>query len=468
MMSRRTAILGTAVLPISALPLAGMQQPIDCRYVTPEQLGWTAETTPRETAKIINQALQIARETGVTYFDNAERRIAGTIRLGGKVNIEFGSKHVWRVDYRDLSVFDKISNTEKSIFVDLAYAAGSNIRGSMKLVAANPKNMSLNERRKIPKDLVALSSSMPPPSSEISIEQINIVGFGYGLHKPDNDLKKRPLNLPFTRMNIGIAAIQYCIEAISTGNQANGFDDAVFQILRLARNCGNSVIHGTELNITSFFNYGLNFKADVEPGFIQLRAGSHYAQIPTDSLLSTGMTVVAIGAGEKIRTGRRHFTTKVLERNEGDLLLEDTPEYDFNGPFIASPPSFTLEKSGINSLHIYIEGVHDFPIQLQNGSKISTLDFKVSGGDFAGRSNYAIAVTGPATSVDLHLNAHTARTQWAKGYVGIFAANANPSGRIVTGLPFKAGHLVGDARPAQLRSSTFKSSIVLPSGLSDR
>lgn len=466
MITRRTIVVGLSFLPLACSCSAGERSPSTAgETISPEDLGWTTETDPVATAAIINRALEIARARGVTYYDNAPRRIAGTIRLGSKVIIEFGGLHRWQAVYDDLNRFDPVNQygrarygpSGKRVFVDISGAHGSIIRGPMHLTAAWPKNMSLAERAKIPADLVAMTASQPEPSGEISIETFTVSGFGHALYQGRQtgwrQLGGERAILPYTRLRVGTAHFRFCLQPITTGASGNGLDDAIFDVLRFSRNGGASILRGTELNAQSFFNYGLRESLDTEPGNISLEAGSPIARMENDiSGIERGMILAILGGGTNIGGNNIMFISEVVDVNGSELRFSDAPDQSFTGKFMANPPSIILFNSGINAIHLYVEGVHDFALALNARSKLSAPDFKVSGGEFGSRGGYAVAVMGEQTSIDIQLNPRSVNNKVVKGIVGLYTDSANPQGRIISAEP-QSGQtrhsvLVGDGRPA--------------------
>ena len=409
------------------------QQPTS-PHVTPEMFGWTPQSTPVETAAIINRALANAVERGVPYFDNAPRKIAGTVRLGGKVVMEFGTKHRWLADYSDLSRFDTVEENlaqgvtadPRHVFVDTAGARGSIIRGPMWLTGASPKNMTLAQRATIPASLVAMTATSAEPSSQITVEALTIDGFGFGFYQGSQRNPGRN-NLPYTRMQVGTAIFRFCGTAIETGEWGNGLDDATFQILRISR-CGDAaILRGTDLNAMSLFYYGLRPTEDSENATLFLTAGSDQAEF-------SGMTpyrgmVVAILPGRD----RPGFVAQV-DGVDGQLaVLSHAPAENYEGGFMADPPSMIAQNSAINVMHFYIEGAHDLPLALRAKSKASIQDFKVSRGSFTARGGTPVAILGPQTSVELEMNPRSVENPMIAGMVGLMSDKASVGGRIVSG-----------------------------------
>ncbi len=417
--NRRNLIGGAALLPMACTAAKSTVPTVHGPTISPEDLGWTSKSSPVETARIINEALQIAGEKGITYYDNAPRDIAGTVRLGGKVQIGFGSLHSWRAVYNDPNQFDVVepfrNERPKRVFVDTAGARGSIIRGPVNLLCASPRNMTLAERSKIPADLVAITATRPDPSTEISIETLTISGFGHAFFQR-NQPRAQDHILPYTRWSVGITIIRFCLAPIVTGIGGNGLDDAVFQILRLSRNAGTSVLRGTDLNIQSMFDFGLSREDDIEPGSVSLTAGRRQGFI-ANAKLEPGMIIGALG-GMKSSVGESiPFVSEIESISGGNIVFADTPDEDFSGSFVINPPSFLLIKSSLNSLHTYFEGIHNLPIQLSNGSKLSTLDLKISGGNFGARGGYAISTMDAESNANIQLNPRSVNNKWLKGLV---------------------------------------------------
>ena len=411
-----------------------MAQDSTVPHVTPEMFGWTPETDPVETASIINRTLAAAVERGVPYFDNAPRRIAGTVRLGGKVVMEFGTKHRWIADYRDLSRFSAVQENlakgvtaePRHVFVDTAGARGSIIRGPFRLTGALPKNMTLAERGKIPASLVALTATSAAPSSQITVEQLTVEGFGFGFYQGSQRNPGRN-NLPYTRMQVGTAIFRFCGTAIETGEWGNGLDDATFQILRISRCANTAILRGTDLNAMSVFSYGLRPTEDSEDAVLYLSAGSDQAEF-SGIAPRRGMVVAILPSRD-----RPGFVARV-DNVEGQLaVLSHAPEEDYQGAFMVDPPSLIAQNSAVNAMHFYLEGAHDLPLALRAKSKASIRDFKISRGSFTSRGGTPVAIMGPQTGVELEMNPRSVENPMVAGMVGLMSDNASVGGRIVSG-----------------------------------
>jgi hypothetical protein len=400
MLNRRTFLAAAAVLPVAckAQELPTGRGPT----VSPEDMGWTSETSPADTAGIINAALEKAITDGITYYDNARRRVAGTIRIHGQALLDLGAHHEWEADYSDPSLFTAFHRA-KRVFVDVAGARGTIVRGPLSLTGSRPRNMTLAGRARIPADLVAITSSAPEPSSEMTFEAVTISGFGHALYQ---GRQERPKILPYTRWSVRQAQFRFCLQPIVTGAASNGLDDAMFDVLRLSRNVGVNVIRGTDLNASSLFCHGLDPVHDVEPGSLSLTAGDATAHLPDTQ---PGTVIAALGGGNP-----GLFVSEVVETDGETVRFAEAPETDFAGRYAVNPPSFLLANSSLNAVHAYFEGIHDEPVRLENGGKLSVMDLKISGGTFAARRGYAVHGKG---EVDVGENPRTEGNRWIKGLV---------------------------------------------------
>ncbi len=451
----RRGFLGMMALPIafpsvlSGCAMAKEVGPPQVPHVTPEMFGWTPETDPVETASIINIALAQAVERGVPFFDNAVRRVAGTIRLGGKVVMEFGTKHRWIADYSNLSRFAVVEENLASgvtvdprhVFVDTANARGSILRGPMRLTGARISDMTTASRRAIPSSLVALTASNANPSAEVSIESLMIEGFGFGFYQGSQREPGRNL-LPYTRLRVGTAVFRFCGMAIETGEWGNGLDDATFDILRISR-CGDAaLLRGTDLNAASLFYYGLRPAEDAEAGTVNLQSGSNVA-ILRGFAAEPGM-VLAVHPGRD----RPGFVAEIEQLDGDRAILSHRATQDYSGAFLIDPPSLIAQNTAINVLHYYIEGMHDLPLALRSRSKATIQDLKISRGSFGARGGAPVSVMGRQVSVDLNLNPRSVENPMVAGMVGLLTANAEVAGRIVSGARLGAENAaVLDTRP---------------------
>ena len=428
--------------------------------VTPEMFGASESSNPVETAQSINRALAAAVERGVPFFDNAVRRIGGTVRLGGKVVMEFGTMHRWVADYSDLSRFATVEQNPtdgstpepRHVFVDTAGARDSIIRGPMRLTAALPDNMTLAGRAAIPASLVALTASSSAPSAQITIEQVNIEGFGYGFYQ-GSQRRGAANTLPYTRMQVGTAVFRFCLNAIETGEWGNGLDDATFQILRISR-CANGIfLRGTDLNAMSLFHYGLNLQEDAENASVDLEAGSDVA-IFNGFQPERGMSFAILPGRD-----RPGFVARIDRVDGNEAVLSHVPQENYAGNFVANPPSTTAQNSAVNAMHYYIEGAHDLPLVLRARSKVSIRDLKVSRGSFTARGGTPITILGPQAGVEVELNPRSMENPMVAGIVGLMGDNASVGGRIVSGsrLSRERGGVI-DTRPGRRRSGERPSS----------
>jgi hypothetical protein len=166
------------------------------------------------------------------------------------------------------------------------------------------------------------------------------------------------------------------------------------------------------------------------------------------------MVIAALGGGKLDDGSDIPFVSEIVRLNGSSATFADVPDSNYSGPFVADPPSFAFQNSGLNSLHAYVEGFHDYPIALLRLGKISARDFKVTGGHLAARAGYAIAVMGDSTSIDIQLNGRSVDNPNLRGIVGIFTDDGNPAGQVISAGPLASGtRLLGDARPPGRRRS---------------
>jgi hypothetical protein len=397
--------------------------------VTPEMFGWTASSTPAQTAVIINAAIRHARTKGLKFVDNGKRTIKGTITLGGPLTMEFGANHAWTFDYSDLvrdytQIMESkrgdagYSGSGRYVAVDTSGAGSSSIRGRMTLIAAPITKMDVETRALIPGRLVAFSAATKN-ANEITIEALSIFGFGYGIFQGDFRGQGRSI-LGQTRLNVRFLFFRHCLVPMESGLAGNGLDDMFIEVLRISRCGGTMLIRATDLNAGSIFNYGLNPDRDNEPGTIALKAGSNRATLsqPHRRLKVGDVIAVKHGNLNKDRTNQIPFVSRVAAVSGTGVTFDDAPDQSLSGQnFLINPPSMRILNGSLTSMHHYVEGTHDVPVHLDTNARFASNDFKASDGEIGCRRNTPILATGMSAAVRITLNTRTMNDEF-KALIG--------------------------------------------------
>lgn len=375
-LSRRMALIAAAGL---ALPAHGRD------FLKPEDFGARGDDR-HDDARALNETFAAALKTGRPVMALGTYYATETIAPGGAFVLLCGPQFHLRFDpkgqYRAVPRREgaDIGPSGVGVAFDLASCRGSTVTGPFTISAANPSNMTMSERERIPNTLCALGTSSFEPAGETVWDRLTIQGFGYGFYQGDMRGRGRK-TLPFTRIAVRHLQTFFTLHPFRTGAWGNGLDDAWIDVLRISR-CGDSLIQATELNVGSAFNLG--FRREDAEGEWNFRPGD----LTPPPGARSGLAVAALGA---LRGDRPSQTALVCEVVAGRLATP--PEVAGQGLYFIDPPSLRLRNATLNATHYFAEQIFDRPVDVGRNASLRAVNFKISAGLLAARDRRAIHLT---------------------------------------------------------------------------
>lgn len=300
--------------------------------------------------------------------------------------------------------FDQYVGTGKYVALDSTGSVNTRIVGALTLKTdVDVSDMTLARRQGFNPHLVAYGASVYPGGYEITIDTLDLYGWGYAFYQGDFR-EPGPKILPYTRLNIKFLRIQRCLHILRTGKGGNGFDDAWIDCMRTSRCVGKSELNATDLNVGSWFYCGL-VDADKEPGQVTCTADSATAVLTTKkSLLTAGMYIVIESAGKNKAGNPIPHVSYISAKRGNTLILETPPEVSGIFDYWADPGSFLLSSADLSGIHIYPEYIFRSAFVLEANAGIDCRNFKVSNGLCSGLLGATILTIGLSASVNINLN----------------------------------------------------------------